>query len=85
MCNSPKVRELNQKILISLSNETDFPHEGVLDFVDNEVRTTTGTLLVCAELNNANRFFAPGMFVTSPHPDRQPRRFSSGSRAGDSK
>ena len=58
-----QVRELNQKILISLSNETDFPHEGVLDFVDNEVRTTTGTLLVRAELNNANRFFAPGMFV----------------------
>jgi RND family efflux transporter MFP subunit len=58
-----QVRELNQKILISLSNETDFPHEGILDFVDNEVRTTTGTLLVRAELPNTNRFFAPGMFV----------------------
>jgi RND family efflux transporter MFP subunit len=58
-----QVRELNQKILISLSNETDFPHEGVLDFVDNQVRTTTGTLLVRAELKNTNRFFAPGMFV----------------------
>jgi RND family efflux transporter MFP subunit len=57
------VRELNQKVLIALSNETDFPHEAILDFVDNEVRTTTGTLLVRAELPNADRFFAPGMFV----------------------
>lgn len=57
------VRELNQKILVGLSNETNFPHEAILDFVDNEVRTTTGTLLVRAELPNKDRFFAPGMFV----------------------
>lgn len=57
------VKELQQKVLIGLSNETDFPHEAILDFVDNEVRTTTGTLLVRAELPNKERFFAPGMFV----------------------
>jgi len=57
------VRDLQQKVLIALANENDFPHEAILDFVDNEVRTTTGTLLVRAELPNTERFFAPGMFV----------------------
>lgn len=57
------VRELNQKVQVALANETDFPHEGVLDFIDNRVRTTTGTLLVRAELGNKHRMFAPGFFV----------------------
>ncbi len=57
------VRELNQKVYIALPNETTFPHEGILDFIDNRVRTTTGTLLVRAELSNHDRIFAPGLFV----------------------
>jgi RND family efflux transporter MFP subunit len=57
------VRELNQKVQVALANETDFPHEGTLDFIDNRVRTTTGTLLVRAVLDNEARIFAPGFFV----------------------
>jgi RND family efflux transporter MFP subunit len=57
------VRELNQKVLVALSNETDFSHEGILDFVDNQVRPNTGTLLVRAVMPNPDRFFAPGFFV----------------------
>ena len=57
------VSELNQKVHIALPNETTFPHEGVLDFIDNRVRTTTGTLLVRAKLLNEDRIFAPGLFV----------------------
>jgi RND family efflux transporter MFP subunit len=66
------VRDLNQKVYVSLSNETDFPHEGYLDFVDNEVRTTTGTLLVRAELLNPKRMFAPGLFVRVRIPFGEP-------------
>lgn len=57
------VRELNQKVLVALANETDFTHEGVLDFIDNQVRPNTGTLLVRAVMPNPDRFFAPGFFV----------------------
>ena len=57
------VRELNQSVQVALANEVDYPHEGVLDFIDNRVRTTTGTLLVRAVLENKNRLFAPGFFV----------------------
>ncbi len=57
------VRELNQKVLVALSNETEFKHEGWLDFIDNQVQTGTGTLLVRGALDNADRYFAPGFFV----------------------
>ncbi|MFN7874572.1 MAG: efflux RND transporter periplasmic adaptor subunit [Pirellula sp.] len=57
------VRELNQKVLVALSNESEFTHEGVLDFIDNQVRPSTGTLLVRAVMPNPDRFFAPGFFV----------------------
>lgn len=57
------VRDLNQKVLVALSNETAFTHEGILDFIDNRTNPTTGTLLVRAVLENADRTFAPGFFV----------------------
>ncbi len=57
------VRDLNQKVMVALSNETEFQHEGVLDFIDNQVRQGTGTLLVRASLENSQRLFAPGFFV----------------------
>ncbi len=57
------VREVNQKVLVALANETEFKHEGWLDFIDNQVRTGTGTLLVRASLDNKDRIFAPGFFV----------------------
>lgn len=57
------VRDLNQKVLVALSNETTFTHEGILNFIDNKTNPTTGTLLVRAELNNTDRTFAPGFFV----------------------
>ncbi len=57
------VRELKQSVQVALANETNYPHEGVLDFIDNRVRTTTGTLLVRAVLANKDRLFAPGFFV----------------------
>jgi RND family efflux transporter MFP subunit len=68
------VKELNQKVLIALSNENDFRHVGMLDFIDNQVRTSTGTLLVRASVPNKDRYFAPGFFVKVriPFGDEQP-------------
>lgn len=66
------VRDINQKVLVALSNESDFVHEGVLDFIDNRVRPNTGTLLVRAVLPNADRIFAPGYFVRVKIPFGKP-------------
>jgi RND family efflux transporter MFP subunit len=48
---------------VSLANETDFPHEGRVDFIDNEVDARTGTIEMRAVLDNAAHFLFPGLFV----------------------
>jgi RND family efflux transporter MFP subunit len=49
---------------IELGNETDFPHEGVVDFVDNRLDSGTGTVRARVVLKNWNpNFITPGFFV----------------------
>jgi len=58
-----RVKELQYPVYAELSNETNFPHQGVLDFIDNRVSSSTGTLQVRAEFDNSKRHFTPGFFV----------------------
>jgi RND family efflux transporter MFP subunit len=55
----PKGRE----VLIGLANETGFPHEGRLNFVDNRVNGASGTISARALLSNPNGLFTPGLFA----------------------
>ena len=49
---------------IELGNETDFPHEGYIDFVDNRLDPGTGTVRARVVLKNWNpNFVTPGFFV----------------------
>ena len=48
---------------MELSSETNFPHKGVLDFVDNQVDPTTGTLRVRGAFANPDRVLQPGFFA----------------------
>src|SRR5213595_1632089 len=49
---------------IELGNETDFPHEGYIDFVDNRLDPGTGTIRARIVLKNWNpSFITPGFFV----------------------
>ncbi len=41
----------------------DAPHEGTIDFTDNQVDVNTGTLQFRARLRNVDHFIAPGLFV----------------------
>jgi membrane fusion protein, multidrug efflux system len=50
-------------VFVGLSNEEGFPHEGVLDFVDNQVDPRTGTIRSRAVLDNHDRAFTPGLFA----------------------
>ncbi|MDB4888310.1 MAG: hypothetical protein JWL61_165 [Gemmatimonadetes bacterium] len=50
-------------VQIGLANESGFPHEGRLDFVDNQVDRTAGTIRVRAVVPNASHLFAPGLFA----------------------
>src|ERR1700732_4107582 len=49
---------------VELGNETDFPHEGVVDFVDNRLDPGTGTVRARVVLKNWNpNLITPGFFV----------------------
>lgn len=56
-------RGARNAVFVGLANEKGFPHEGVLDFVDNQVDTATGTIRARAILDNAERIFTPGLFA----------------------
>jgi RND family efflux transporter MFP subunit len=57
--NGPKARQ----VLIGLASETGFPHEGKLNFVDNRVDGTNGTVSARAVLSNPSGLFTPGLFA----------------------
>jgi multidrug efflux system membrane fusion protein len=49
---------------VELGNETNFPHEGYIDFVDNRLDPGTGTIRARVVLKNWNpNFITPGFFV----------------------
>ncbi|MFC3660376.1 efflux RND transporter periplasmic adaptor subunit [Luteimonas notoginsengisoli] len=50
-------------VRVGLANETGFPHEGTVDFVDNQVDPATGTIRARAVLPNADRSLTPGLFA----------------------
>jgi RND family efflux transporter MFP subunit len=56
-------REATIPAFIQLANETGFPHEGVIDFVDNRLDASTGTLRARAVFKSWNEFITPGFFV----------------------
>src|SRR5713101_3605255 len=49
---------------VELGNETDFPHQGYVDFVDNRLDPSTGTVRARVVLKNWNpNLITPGFFV----------------------
>ena len=48
---------------MELANETGFPHEGYVDFIDNRLDPSTGTLRARAVFKNWNPLVTPGLFV----------------------
>jgi len=59
----PSERDSDLPVKVGLSGETGFPHEGKVDFLDNQVTRSTGTIRVRALLDNADRAFTPGLFA----------------------
>jgi multidrug efflux system membrane fusion protein len=50
-------------VRIGLANEQGYPHEGAVDFVDNQLNPSTGTVRARAVLDNKERLFTPGLFA----------------------
>ncbi|WP_374383173.1 efflux RND transporter periplasmic adaptor subunit [Dongia sp.] len=50
-------------VLMGLSNEDGHPHEGRLDFLDNQVNPKTGTMRGRAVFDNKDGIYTPGLYV----------------------
>ena len=59
----PSSRDARNPVRIGLANEQGYPHEGYMDFVDNQLDPETGTIRARAVLDNSDRAFTPGLFA----------------------
>ncbi|MGH8853123.1 MAG: efflux RND transporter periplasmic adaptor subunit [Telluria sp.] len=50
-------------VRVGLANEEGFPHEGKLEFVDNQLDARAGSVRMRATLANTDRALAPGLFA----------------------
>jgi RND family efflux transporter MFP subunit len=64
----------NQPVYVGLADESGYPHQGVMVFVNNEIDAATGTVRARGLFENHSRAFVPGMFArvklpgSTPHP-----------------
>lgn len=56
-------RDAQIPFLMQLADETDFTHEGMVDFVDNRIDPTTGTIRGRGVIANPGGYFTPGFFA----------------------
>lgn len=55
-------RGMNVPVKLRLIDEASFGHEGKIDFIDNVIDRSTGTIRGRAQFANADGTFTPGMF-----------------------
>jgi RND family efflux transporter MFP subunit len=56
-------RSAGVQVTLKLIDEKDFDHQGSMDFVDNVIDRSTGTIRGRAVFANPNGIFTPGMFA----------------------
>jgi RND family efflux transporter MFP subunit len=54
---------LKLPVMVRLANEAEFERAGVVDFVDNRVTATTGTVRMRGKFSNEKGRLTPGLFV----------------------
>ncbi len=68
-------QEAELPVLVGLSDEPGFPHRGTINFSDNKVDSSTGTLRVRGIIANPKpRILSPGLFVRIRMPIGNPHR-----------
>jgi multidrug efflux system membrane fusion protein len=66
-------RTSDTPVEVALANEPTFAHRGHMDFVDNAINPTTGTIRGRAVLPNPDGAFTPGLFARVRLMGAQPR------------
>jgi RND family efflux transporter MFP subunit len=70
----PSARDVDRPVWLGLADEDGFPHEGVVNFVENQVNPKTGTLRLRGTFPNKDEQLAPGYFVRVRLPVSPPHR-----------
>lgn len=50
-------------VRVGLANESGFPHQGKLEFVDNQLDAKTGSVRMRATFDNSDNILVPGLFA----------------------
>jgi multidrug efflux system membrane fusion protein len=58
----PSSRDVQNPVSVRLADETDYRHQGRMDFVDNTLNPKTGTIRGRAIFDNKDGFLTPGYF-----------------------
>ena len=58
----PSSRDVQNPVSVRLADETEFKHEGRMDFVDNVINPKTGTIRGRAIFDNKDGLLTPGFF-----------------------
>jgi multidrug efflux system membrane fusion protein len=58
-----QIDQKNRTVFIGLGNEEGFPRQGYVDFVDNRITPSTGTIRIRAVLDNKDHRLTPGLFA----------------------
>ncbi len=56
-------RGARNPVVVGLANESGYPHQGAMVFMDNALDPATGTIHSRALLDNHERLFTPGLFA----------------------
>jgi multidrug efflux system membrane fusion protein len=64
--------EVKVPIQLSLQDESDFSHTGYIDFIDNRVDPSTGTIRLRGVFDFENGLLGPGLFVRVRIPSGEP-------------
>ena len=59
----PSSRTHANPVMMGLADEEGYPHQGVMDFVDNRLNPQTGAMRGRAVFDNSERRFTPGLFA----------------------
>ncbi len=56
-------RDGRARVYLGLANEDGFPHQGYVDFVDNQLNPAAGTIRLRGVFSNRDHLFTPGLFA----------------------
>lgn len=69
-----RIKEAKMAVDLGLSDTTDYPFHGTIDFADNQVDPGTGTMKVRGVFDNPKRLLTPGFFARIRIPETEPHQ-----------